>query len=44
VNPVVGLGLAYAAFSVSALILGLDADDRLIADAVWTRVCGVIGR
>jgi O-antigen/teichoic acid export membrane protein len=44
VNPVAGLALAYAAFSVSALILGLDADDRLIADAVWTRVCGVIGR
>jgi O-antigen/teichoic acid export membrane protein len=36
-----GLLLAYAAFIGLALAVGLDADDRLIARAVWSRVRGV---
>lgn len=37
---VIGIGLVagYAAFIASALLVGLDADDRLIADAVWYRI------
>jgi O-antigen/teichoic acid export membrane protein len=41
---VVSLMLAYATFSGMAYLLGLDADDRLIANAVWTRVRGAIVR
>jgi O-antigen/teichoic acid export membrane protein len=41
---VVSLTLAYVTFSGMAYLLGLDADDRLIADAVWTRVRGAFGR
>jgi O-antigen/teichoic acid export membrane protein len=37
---VLALLLAYGAFSGVAFAMGLDADDRLIADAVWTRVRG----
>ncbi len=37
---VVALLLSYGAFSVVAFAMGLDADDRLIANAVWTRVRG----
>jgi O-antigen/teichoic acid export membrane protein len=36
----VALLLAYAAFSGVTFALGLDADDRLIANAVWARVQG----
>jgi O-antigen/teichoic acid export membrane protein len=41
---VLSLLLAYGAFSVVAFAMGLDADDRLIANAVWTRVRGTFGR
>lgn len=41
---VLSLLLAYGAFSVVAFAMGLDADDRLIANAVWTRVRGTSGR
>jgi hypothetical protein len=27
-----------------AFVMGLDADDRLIANAVWTRVRGAFGQ
>ena len=40
----VALVLAYGTFSAVALIMGLDADDRLIANAVWSRVRGTFGR
>ncbi len=36
----VALLLAYAVFSGVTFALGLDADDRLIANAVWARVQG----
>ena len=35
---VVSLLLAYGAFSGVAVAMGLDADDRLIANAIWARV------
>ena len=35
---------AYATFSAIALLMGLDEDDRLIANAVWARVRGAVGR
>jgi O-antigen/teichoic acid export membrane protein len=35
--------LSYAAFSAVAFAAGLDADDRLIASAMWTRVRGAFG-
>jgi O-antigen/teichoic acid export membrane protein len=38
VRIIVTLLLAYGAFSTVALASGLDADDRLIANAIWTRV------
>jgi O-antigen/teichoic acid export membrane protein len=41
---VVALLLAYGAFCAVAFAMGLDADDRLIANAVWTRVRGVFGQ
>jgi len=41
---VVALLLAYSAFSAVAFAMGLDADDRLIANAVWTRVRGAFGQ
>jgi len=37
------VALAYGAFSAVAFVMGLDADDRLIANAVWTRVRGAFG-
>jgi O-antigen/teichoic acid export membrane protein len=37
---VAALVLAYAAFSLVTYAMGVDADDRLIANAVWTRVRG----
>jgi O-antigen/teichoic acid export membrane protein len=36
----VALLLAYGAFAAVAFAMGLDADDGLIANAVWTRVRG----
>jgi O-antigen/teichoic acid export membrane protein len=41
---IIALPLAYAAFFVVTFALGLDADDRLIATAVWTRVRGALGQ
>jgi len=40
---VIGIGffLAYAVFVPVALACGLDPDDRLIANAVWSRVRGI---
>jgi O-antigen/teichoic acid export membrane protein len=38
------LALAYGAFSAMVFVIGLDADDRLIANAVWTRVRGTFGQ
>ena len=35
-----GLALAYLAFVGTAIAFGLDADDRLIAGAVWSKVRG----
>lgn len=35
---------AYATFSAVALLMGLDEDDRLIANAVWARVRGAVGQ
>jgi len=40
----IALALAYGAFSAVALGMGMDADDRLIANAVWTRVRGAVGK
>lgn len=37
---VISLLLAYGSFLAMVFALGLDADDRLIAGAVWTRVRG----
>jgi len=44
VAVIVAAVLAYAVFSVVALSMGLDADDRLIASAVWARVRGAFGQ
>jgi O-antigen/teichoic acid export membrane protein len=38
----VGLVLSYAAFIGTALAVGLDADDRIIARAVWSRISAVL--
>jgi O-antigen/teichoic acid export membrane protein len=38
------LVLAYGAFAAVVFVMGLDADDRLIANAVWTRVRGTFGQ
>lgn len=40
----VALVSAYATFSAVALLMGLDEDDRLIANAVWARVRGAVGQ
>jgi O-antigen/teichoic acid export membrane protein len=40
----IALILSYIAFSVIAFAMGLDADDRLIANAVWSRVRGAFGQ
>ena len=34
--------LAYLVFFGTALLVGLDADDRVIARAVWNRIRGVL--
>jgi O-antigen/teichoic acid export membrane protein len=36
--------LAYGVFCALALAMGLDEDDRLIANAVWSRLRGAFGR
>ena len=41
---VIALTFAYGAFSMVSFAMGLDADDRLIANAVWTRVRGAFGQ
>lgn len=38
-----GLLLAYIVFLMVAYVSGLDEDDRLIAQAVWSRVRGMMG-
>jgi O-antigen/teichoic acid export membrane protein len=38
------LVLAYGTFTGVVFFMGLDADDRLIADAVWMRVRGAFGQ
>ncbi|MGB8985902.1 MAG: flippase [Candidatus Sulfotelmatobacter sp.] len=40
----IALASAYATFSGVALLMGLDEDDRLIANAVWSRVRGAVGQ
>jgi O-antigen/teichoic acid export membrane protein len=35
------VALSYGIFCASAFLMGLNADDRLIAEAVWTRATGV---
>lgn len=37
------LGLAYLAFAAATLAIGLDADDRLIANAIWLRIRSAFG-
>jgi len=44
VRIVATLFLSYLAFSAVTFVLGLDADDRLIANAVWARVRGTFRR
>jgi O-antigen/teichoic acid export membrane protein len=44
VGVIVSLLLAYGAFCGVAFAMGLDADDHLIADAVWARARGFLGR
>lgn len=39
----VALFMAYAVFGAIILMFGLDADDRMIANAIWSRVRGVLG-
>jgi O-antigen/teichoic acid export membrane protein len=39
----VALGLGYSIFAGMMLLMGLDADDRLIAGAVWSRVRNAFG-
>jgi O-antigen/teichoic acid export membrane protein len=41
---VAALLLAYATFAIVTFALGLDADDRLIANAVWARLRGGFGQ
>ena len=38
----IGLVLAYVVFIGTALFVGLDADDRIIARAVWARISSVL--
>jgi len=38
------LALSYGMFCAAAFLVGLDADDRLIANAVWMRLRGGFGR
>ena len=36
-------GICYATFFGTCLILGFDGDDRLVAQAVWSRIRGSLG-
>src|SRR6266496_2856054 len=38
------LAVAYLVFTGVALAFGLNADDKLIAGAVWARVCGMFSK
>jgi O-antigen/teichoic acid export membrane protein len=40
----VALAVAYAVFAVVTLMVGLDADDRLIVTAIWARVRNIFSR
>jgi O-antigen/teichoic acid export membrane protein len=40
----VGLVVAYLVFGGLALMFGLDADDRLVAQAIWSRMKGMLPR
>ena len=42
IGIVAGISLAYLSFIAIAMACGLDADDRLIASAVWSRVRGAL--
>ena len=42
IGIVAGISLAYLSFIAIAMACGLDADDRLIASAVWSRVRGAV--
>jgi len=44
VGIVVALLLGYGVFSIVTLALGLDSDDRLIANAVWARLRGAFSQ
>jgi O-antigen/teichoic acid export membrane protein len=44
VGIVVALLLSYGVFGAVMLTLGLNADDRLVTNAVWSRLRGVFGR
>ena len=39
----IGMALAYLVFVLSALAVGLDEDDRVIARALWSRLRGMVG-
>jgi O-antigen/teichoic acid export membrane protein len=39
----VAVFMAYAVFGAIILMFGLDADDRMIANAIWSRVRGALG-
>jgi O-antigen/teichoic acid export membrane protein len=41
---VASLVVAYVVFGVATLMSGLNSDDRLIADAIWSRVSGGFSR
>jgi hypothetical protein len=41
---IVAAVLSYAAFAIVVLAMGLDADDRLVANAVWMRVRRTLGQ
>ena len=41
---IVALLVAYGGFSVVAYAMGLDPDDRLIANAIWARARGYFGK
>jgi O-antigen/teichoic acid export membrane protein len=40
----VAIFLAYMVFGAIVLVFGLNEDDRLIANAIWLRVRGAVGR
>jgi O-antigen/teichoic acid export membrane protein len=44
INILLTLVLAYGVFTVTAYLIGLDADDRLIANAAWSRLRGAFGQ